>query len=139
MRREREKDEVLADAGIEVTQTHLVADGRRHSLAAIASYGPERKREHYRAPLVTGLSGAAAVLVGFAGLDGLASTAGTVAIGLGALLLIDATVWAVMARRAPALELVSESGHRWRVSLPNAEVMTRVLTCLDEAMSSTRR
>jgi hypothetical protein len=139
MRKERDKDEVLADAGIEVTQTHLIADGRRHSLAAIASYGPERKREHYRAPLVTGLSGGVFLLVGYAGLEGMASTAGTVALGLGALLLIDATVWALIAQRAPALELVSESGHRWRVSLPNAEVMTRVLTTLDEAMASSKR
>lgn len=136
--RERTRDDALAEAGIEITQSHLIVEGRRYVLSAIAAYGPERHQRHYRAPVVAFLAGLACLAVAFAAFEGPRTSFGLLCLGLGALLVVDGSMWAVIARKTPALEILTTSGRRARVSLPSAELLPRVLTALDEATAAAR-
>ena len=136
--RERTRDDTLAEAGVEITHSHLIVEGRRYLLSAIVAYGPERRRRHYRAPVVALVAGAICLAASFLFFDGPGSSLGLLGLGTGALLLLDGTLWAGMALKSPGLEIVTASGRRTRVSLPSAEVLLRVLTALDEATAAAR-
>ena len=136
--RDKGKDEALTDAGIEVTHAHLIAGGHRYLLSAIASYGPERRPKHFRAPIGAFLAGVACLAVSVLVLGGPSTSLGLAGLGVGFLLVVDGAIWAFIAGRSPALELVTLSGHRARVRLDDALLLPRLLQALDEATGGAR-
>lgn len=130
---------VLAEAGLEFTPTHLVANGYRYRLDTIVAYGPEKRTKHYRKPVLALLFGLACFALAFGVLGGLAESAGQALAGIGALVALDGVFWVLMARRSPAVELVSHTGAHWRLPLPTESMLPTVLAALDGAMGASRR
>jgi hypothetical protein len=132
-------DTALADAGITLTASHLIAFGQRYRLDAIASYGPELQPRHYRKPVVAGGAGLLCIALSFGAFEGPGTSAGLVFLGVGVLLILDSVTWALMARRNATVELVSTTGHRWRVELPDRALMPKLLEALDTATGGSGR
>ncbi len=132
-------DSALADAGITLTGSHLIAFGQRYRLDAIASYGPELKKRQYLKPVIAGGAGLLCVMLSFGAFEGPRTSAGLVFLGVGVLLMLDSAAWTMMARRNATVELVSTTGHRWRVELPDRELMPKLLAALDNATGGSGR
>lgn len=130
---------VLAEAGLELTPTHLVANGYRFRLDTIVAYGPEQRTKHYRKPVLAVFSGIGCCALAFGTLGGLEESLGKAVAGLGVLLALNGILWVLMARRSPAVELVSNTGDRWRLPLPAEAMLPTVLAALDGAMGASRR
>lgn len=129
----------LSDAGITLTETHLIAYGQRYRLEAIASYGPEDQPRRFLKPILAGASALLCTLLAFSAFDGPSTSAGLVVLGVGVLLLVDAVAWTLMARRSATLELASTTGHRWRISLPDPTLLPVLMDALDRATGGGRR
>lgn len=132
-------DSVLAAAGLEFTPTHVIAAGYRFRLDSIAAYGAERQVKHYRRPALAFVFSLACIGIAFGAFGGLGEAPGQVFGGIGLLLAINGTIWTLMARRSPAVELILTTGRRERLPLPSAAMMSPVLAALDGAMGGSRR
>lgn len=124
---------ILAGAGLEFTPTHLIAQGYRIRLDAIAAYGPERQLKHFRKPVLAFLFALVCVAITFFGFDGIHDSAGQVFAGVALLLAVNGTMWLLMAVRSPAVELILTTGARERLPLASKAMLPAVLAAIDGA------